>query len=222
MTHSSKRILIVDTRDEWLSFAKTTLSEAGYEVELARSIREAKEILGGDDNKFDLILADQKVAEAESDILHDMIWVEPDRRRRVVVVFPTQFVALVRTIPVVPQLLPLVTATPAVAQLPTIDIWVCAGGDCGSEHVTQVKLPVQQSLFICARNPAGVSIRFTAQITLPDGQVVQANGDVATRSDGEAFSIGAWSEPPSAPGVYRIDALVGTTIVGSTVITVVS
>ena len=90
MIHSSKRILIIDTRDDWLSFARSTLSGAGYEVEVARSIREAKKLLGDNDNKFDLILADQKVAEAERDILRDMIWVEPDRRRRVVVVFPTQ------------------------------------------------------------------------------------------------------------------------------------
>lgn len=90
MTHSSKRILIIDTRDEWLSFAESTLSEAGYEVEVARSIREAKEIVGDNDNKFDLILADQKVVEAEKDVLREMIWVEPDRRRRVVVVFPAQ------------------------------------------------------------------------------------------------------------------------------------
>jgi DNA-binding NtrC family response regulator len=89
MVHTSKRILII-AKGEWLSFAKSTLSEAGYEVEAAESIREAKGILGNNANKFDLILADQKVAERESDILRDMIWVEPDRRRRVVVVFPTQ------------------------------------------------------------------------------------------------------------------------------------
>ena len=89
-TSTRKRILIIDTRDEWLSFAESTLSEAGYEVKVAKSIRKAKEILGDNGNKFDLILADQKVTETESDILRDMIWVEPDRRRRVVVIFPTQ------------------------------------------------------------------------------------------------------------------------------------
>lgn len=75
MTCSGKHILIIDTRDEWLSFANSTLSEAGYEVEVARTIREAKKMLGNNDNTFDLILADQKVAEVESDILRDMIWV---------------------------------------------------------------------------------------------------------------------------------------------------
>jgi DNA-binding NtrC family response regulator len=90
MTRSSKRILIIDTQGKWLSFASSTLSEVGYEVEVAKSIQEAKEILGDNDDKFDLILADQKVAEAEGNILRDVIWVEPDRRRRVVVVFPAQ------------------------------------------------------------------------------------------------------------------------------------
>jgi DNA-binding NtrC family response regulator len=90
MSHSGERILIIDTRNEWLSFAKATLSEAGYEVEVATSVQEAKDRLGDNGNRFDLILADQKVVEAESDTLRDMIWVEPDRRRRVVVVFPMQ------------------------------------------------------------------------------------------------------------------------------------
>jgi len=90
MIHSNKRILVIDTRDEWVSFAKSTLSDAGYKVEVAGSVRETKEMLGDNDNKFDLILTDQKLAEAESDVLRDMIWREPDRRRRVVVVSPAQ------------------------------------------------------------------------------------------------------------------------------------
>lgn len=92
MTHRSKRILIIDTRDEWLSFARSTLSEAGYEVEVARNIREANEILFDKNSNFDLILADQKVAEAEAErgILRNMIGREPDRQRRVVVVSPAQ------------------------------------------------------------------------------------------------------------------------------------
>jgi DNA-binding NtrC family response regulator len=90
MAHSGECILIIDTRDEWLSFAKAVLTEAGYKVEIARSVREAEGISGDDDNRFDLILADQKVVEAESNALRDLIWIGPDRRRRVVVVFPTQ------------------------------------------------------------------------------------------------------------------------------------
>jgi DNA-binding NtrC family response regulator len=89
MIHLMGRVLVIDARSEWLSFAKLTLSEVGYEVEVAGSVREAMEILSIED-AFDLILADRRVAETESDILRDMIWVEPDRRRRVVVVFPTQ------------------------------------------------------------------------------------------------------------------------------------
>ena len=88
MAHSGKRILILDTREDWLSFAKSVLVEAGYEVEVAQSVREAERILGDNGNGFDLVLADQKVVEAESDILRDMIWIGPDRRRRVAVVFP--------------------------------------------------------------------------------------------------------------------------------------
>ncbi|HOG46373.1 MAG TPA: hypothetical protein PLJ35_06715 [Anaerolineae bacterium] len=142
----------------------------------------------------------------------------------VFVIFPTQFVALVKTIqlPILPQLAPAVTATPAAAQLPAIEIWISSDGACSSARITQLKLPIQQQLFVCARNPQGVEVRFTVQVTLPSGRVSPVGADLATKASGEAFSIGIWSELPSAPGVYRVDALIGSTIVGSTVLTVVS
>jgi hypothetical protein len=138
------------------------------------------------------------------------------------VVFPTQFVALIRLIPipVIPQRAPVVTATAPVSQLPPIEIWISTDNHCTTPHVTQIKLPIQQSLFICVRNPEGVTVHFTIQITLPNGRVVPLGADLVTNPDGKPFSIGAWSEPPSTPGVYRIDALIGSTIVGSTVLTV--
>jgi len=142
----------------------------------------------------------------------------------VFVIFPTQFVALVKTlpIPVVPQVAPVVTATPPATQLPAIEIWVSTDNQCTGPHVTQLKLPVQQALFVCARNPQGVSVHFTVQITLPDGRTVPVGADLVTDPSGRPFSIGAWSQPPITPGVYRIDALIGSTIVGSTVLTVVA
>jgi len=90
MTHSNEHILIIDTRDDWLSLAEDALSRAGYQVTTARSIQEAKRILDANGDHFDLILADQKVADADIGVLHDVIWAEPDRRRRVVVVFPSE------------------------------------------------------------------------------------------------------------------------------------
>ena len=141
----------------------------------------------------------------------------------VFVVFPTQFQALIRTVqlPVVPQVAPLVTATPATRELPPIEVWVSGDNQCTSPHVTQFTLGAQQSLFICAQNPQGVSVQFTIRVTLPSGQVVPLGAELTTNPDGQPFSIGAWSEPPSTAGVYRIDALVGSTIVGSTVLTVI-
>lgn len=140
------------------------------------------------------------------------------------VIFPTQFVALVKTLPIplFPQVVPVVTPTTPVTQLPAIEIWVSTDNQCTGARVTQLKLPVQQALFVCARNPQGVSVHFMVQITLPDGRTVPIAADLVTNPSGKPFSIGAWSEPPVTPGVYRIDALVGSTIVGSTVVTVIS
>ncbi len=141
----------------------------------------------------------------------------------VFVVFPAQFQVLIETIkvPFVPKVVPVVKATEEVRELPPIQVWVSADNQCTSPPVTQLKLPVQQSLFICAQNAQGVSVQFTIQITLPSGRVVPLGAHVATNPDGKPFSIGAWSEPPSTAGVYRIDALIGSTIVGSTVLTVI-
>jgi hypothetical protein len=142
----------------------------------------------------------------------------------VVVVFPAQFAAIVKTIPlpVFPQVGPIVTATAPVTHLPSIDIWISADDQCTPSRITQLKLPVQQPLFVCVQNPEGVSVHFTVQITPPSGRVMPLGADLMTNPDGKPFSIGIWSEPPSVPGVYRIDAIVGTTIVGSTVLTVSS
>ncbi len=139
----------------------------------------------------------------------------------VFVVFPSQFQALIKTIPIsaFPQVARLVAVTPA-RQVPPIEIWVSGDNTCTSPHITQLKLPVQQSLFICVRNPEGVTVHFTIQITLPSGRVVPLGADLVTNPDGKPFSIGAWSELPDTAGVYRVDALVGSTIVGSTVLTV--
>ncbi len=140
------------------------------------------------------------------------------------VIFPTQFVALIKTIqvPNLPQLAPAVTATSPASQLVSIEVWISSEANCTSQPITQLKLPIQQPLFICARNQAGASAHFAIQITLPNGRTVPLGADLVASADGKPFSIGTWSEPPSTPGVYRVDALIGSTIVGSAVLTVVS
>ena len=120
----------------------------------------------------------------------------------VVVVFPAQFAAIVKTIPlpVFPQVGPIVTATAPVTHLPSIDIWISADDQCTPSRITQLKLPVQQPLFVCVQNPEGVSVPLPSRSRRRAG-VMPLSADLMTNPDGKPFSIGIWSEPPSVPGV---------------------
>jgi DNA-binding NtrC family response regulator len=90
MDISSKHILLIDDRENWLSTTESALRQVGYEVSKAHDFEEAQVILREEGNFFDLIVADQLHAERARDTLYDLIWVEPDRRRRVIVLFVTE------------------------------------------------------------------------------------------------------------------------------------
>jgi len=85
-----KHILLIDDREDWLSTNESALREAGFEVSKARDFAGAQVILREEGNSFDLIIADQLQVERARDMLYDFIWVEPDRRRRVIVLFVTE------------------------------------------------------------------------------------------------------------------------------------
>jgi DNA-binding NtrC family response regulator len=90
MNIPSKRILLIDDREDWLSSVEVALRQAGYEVRKAHDFKEAQTILSEEGNSFDLIIADQLQTERAKDTVYDLIWVEPDRRRRVIVLFVTE------------------------------------------------------------------------------------------------------------------------------------
>ena len=137
-------------------------------------------------------------------------------------VFPAQFVAVIRTlpIPIVPLTTPVSPTT--VSTLPAIQVFVSTDNPPSGTEVTQIRVPVQQTLFICVRAPKGVDTHFAVRITLPNNQVVPFGGDFTTDSSGQENCLGAWTDFPNTPGIYRIDVVVGATIVGSTVVTAIS
>lgn len=144
------------------------------------------------------------------------------------VVFQAQFVALVRTItiPFFPNLFPVLPAptvcvTP-VSEVVTIEVFVTQENNPLAAHITQVKIPVQQPLFVCVRPTKPASVRFTVQITLPNGQVIPFGSEFVTDPSGKAICLGMLTDMPTTPGVIRIDALAGATIIGSTMLTVVN
>lgn len=142
-------------------------------------------------------------------------------------VFGSQVVAVIRTVQV-PVLtlvrgLDVAPAVPVVkSEVPVVDIWVSKDSAAATTRVVQVKLPVQEPLFIAARGPKGTSVRFVVQVVHPNGQIVPFGTGFVTDASGQVLVLGAWSDPPTVPGVFRVDALIGTTIVGSTVVTIVS
>jgi DNA-binding NtrC family response regulator len=90
MEAAGKRLLLIDEREDWLSKAESKLRQAGYEVSKAHNLEEAQAVLRREGNSFALILTDQLQAERAEKALYDLIWPEPDRRRRVVVLFVTE------------------------------------------------------------------------------------------------------------------------------------
>ncbi len=142
-------------------------------------------------------------------------------------VFQAQFLALVRTIaipplPFVVSVQPAVTpVVSAVSRVTAIEVFITADNQPGSARITQVKLPVTQTLAVCVRGAAGATERFTVRVTMPDGRVVTAfASDLVTDPTGKAVCLGPLVEMPTTPGVMRIDALVGTSVAGSTAVTV--
>ncbi len=136
-------------------------------------------------------------------------------------VFQSQFVAIVKTLPI-PAVFPVQpTLCPTASALTSIEIFVTQENNPAAVRITQVKLPVQQPLFICVQNPKGVTSRFTVRITLPGNQVALFGSEFTADPLGKPFCLAPWTDFPNVPGVFRIDAVVGTTIVGSTVLTAV-
>jgi hypothetical protein len=139
-------------------------------------------------------------------------------------VFGAQFTAIIHTVTIaVSPILTGIQATPtAQGELPAIEVWVSKENQSLAPHLTQAKLPIQQPLFLWARAPKGATIHFTVRIVLPNGQSVPFGTDFAPDPTGKPISLGAWLDVPTQPGVYRIDCVIGATIVGSTVLTVVN
>lgn len=135
------------------------------------------------------------------------------------VVFQAQFAALLKTIslPTIPSM----PTTVAAGELQAIEIFVAKGNDANAEHVAQVQLPIRESLFLCVRGPKGASVHFTVRITLPNGQTKTFGSGFVSDPSGEIVCLGILSDLLNLPGVFRIDAMVDTTVVGSTVLTVI-
>jgi len=142
------------------------------------------------------------------------------------VVLRPQAVALIRRVSIPP--LPIVinvqgaTLVPeTVVTVTPVEVFVTTEQRPEAVRVTQVKLASRQPLFVFVRSPQGKSTTVTVRVTLPSGEVTTLGSTFVTDPTGKAVCIGALSDIAGLEGTVRIEALAGTTVVGSTVLTVV-
>ncbi len=138
------------------------------------------------------------------------------------VLFQSPFVALFKAVslPIVISIEPGPSLSLPAVQVTAIEVFVTSENRPGGARVTEVKVPVQQPLFVCVRNTPGEKTRFRVRIVLPNGEVVPF-GEFDTDPSGSPVCLGALSQLPNVPGIVRIEAVIGTAVVGSTTIVVV-
>ena len=142
-------------------------------------------------------------------------------------VFQPQLVTLLRVIslpspPFVISVQPGPTVVPLpAAEIAEIDIFVTGAKKTAAARITEVKLPVQEPLFICAQGAKPTSARFAVRITMPDGRVIPF-GEFVSDPMGKVVCLGPLVELPATPGVLRIEAVAGTAVVGTTTLTIVA
>ncbi|MDI7276079.1 MAG: hypothetical protein QME94_08870, partial [Anaerolineae bacterium] len=128
------------------------------------------------------------------------------------------------SIPPLPIVISLQSATiapaPAVTVTP-IEVFVTADRQPEAARVTQVKLASRQPLFLCVRSTRGTSTSFSVRVTHPSGEVTSLGDTFVTDPMGKAVCLGQLGDVSEVEGAVRIDAMVGSTVVGSTVLTVV-
>lgn len=149
------------------------------------------------------------------------------------VIFPVPFNALIEAVSVrIVTTVSAVQAAGGVRVLPTecavapaettaIEVFVTKEGVPGAARIVELKLPIHQPPFICVRSTKAVAVQFCVRVVHQNGQVVPFDGQFVTDPSGKVVCLGPLIGLPNTPGVVRIDVLVGSTVVGSTVLTLV-
>lgn len=86
----TRRILLIDSQQNWLKFAKNTLTAAGFDIEVVPDIESAQHLLSTTQNEFALILASLDSVQEDTATFPEIARTESGRKRRIVVLFPTE------------------------------------------------------------------------------------------------------------------------------------
>ena len=87
---TTRRILLVDSQQNWLEFAKKILVDAGFDVKTVPDIKEAQHLLSTDRNDFALILVDLDSVAEDIATFREITRTESGRKRPIVVLFPSE------------------------------------------------------------------------------------------------------------------------------------
>lgn len=119
---------------------------------------------------------------------------------------------------------PLTPAPTPTGTLPPIEVWFTKENRPDAEHITTFKFGGLQDVtaYIWAKGPKGANVAFEMWIVFPDGKRERfgpPNQQFRTNPDGNPVGTGTGGPPPMK-GTFKLEAVIGTTTVGSTTITV--
>jgi hypothetical protein len=105
--------------------------------------------------------------------------------------------------------------------LPQLAIWATTENRVDAPSATTVKIETNR-LYVWVKGPKGASVSFDVWITMPTGKKERfgPTGVFVTNSDGSPMSAGSMTDLPPMKGIFKLEAVIGTTVVGSTTITV--
>jgi hypothetical protein len=105
-------------------------------------------------------------------------------------------------------------------ELPKLTVWLTKGDKPDSERVTTMKSGAKDGPHIWAQGPKGVTVSLQLWLTWPDGKREPFGPLFKTDPEGKPVGCGGFAGSPPSAGNFKLEALIGETVVGSTTFTV--
>lgn len=97
--------------------------------------------------------------------------------------------------------------------LPALTIYATKGGDPAGKVITMISQSESPQTYFWVKTDKGISVSFILWITTPEGSSNQFGSLFTSKSDGSPLNCGRWGTA-AKPGEYRIQAFIGSTVVG--------
>ena len=97
--------------------------------------------------------------------------------------------------------------------LPALTIYATKGDDAQAKVITVISQSESAQTHFWVKTEKGINTSFILWITTPEGSSNQFGGLFTTKTDGGPLSCGRWGTA-AKPGEYRMQAFIGSTLVG--------